>query len=130
LFFHRGRELEKALTRGQSQTVQPGASLTNAERARFLAYFGSLMSLMALCDPNSGLIDIPLSFILKNRLDLDAEDVSKFRLIASVPLYLSFLFGLLRDRWAPIRGDRGIIFIAALSGFGIYIVFAIAPLSR
>ena len=70
-------------------------------RRKVFAYMGALTMLMAFCDPNSGLIDIPVSFLLKNTVQLDAFQVSQFRLFVSTPLYLSFLFGLVRDNWSP-----------------------------
>jgi hypothetical protein len=47
------------------------------------------------------LIDIPISFFLKNKLNLQAHDVAEFRLLASLPLYVSFAFGFMRDTWRP-----------------------------
>jgi hypothetical protein len=37
--------------------------------------------------------------------------VSTFRLLTTVPVYLSFLFGLTRDLWSPFGlKDRGFLF--------------------
>lgn len=38
-----------------------------------------------------------MSFVLKNQMHMEAHDLANFRLIASIPLYLSFIFGLCRD---------------------------------
>jgi hypothetical protein len=40
--------------------------------------------------------------------------VSTFRLLTTVPVYLSFLFGLTRDLWSPFGlKDRGFLFLFA-----------------
>jgi SAM-dependent methyltransferase len=71
--------------------------LPRAERWNAFAYLGGLIALIAFADPNGGLMDIPVSFFLKNKLHLEASEVARFRLIAATPLYLSIVFGLLRD---------------------------------
>src|SRR5689334_2957728 len=77
-------------------------------RQRIFIYLSVLIFLFSFGSPAGGLIDIPVSFILKNRLHLEAHEVAHFRLIAAVPLYFSFIFGLVRDLWSPLRrGDRG-----------------------
>ena len=100
--------------------INPDASptaLSEGTRFRIFAYIGMLMTLVVFCDPNSGLMDIPISFLLKNQLKLDAWQVSQFRLVISIPLFLSFLFGLARDNWSPFGlGDRGhLLLFGALS---------------
>jgi len=42
--------------------------------------------------------------MLKNLLHASASQVSMFRLITGVPLYLGFAFGLVRDSWSPFGG--------------------------
>jgi len=107
-----------------------GASLSTV-KSQAMMQFGALMALMALCDPNGGLVDVPLSFILKNRLNLNAEETSQFRIFASLPLYFSFLFGLMRDRIAQRQGaDKAIILYGALFSCAIYCGFALVPLTR
>jgi hypothetical protein len=64
---------------------------------KIFLYLGCLVTLLSLFDPNGGLLDVPMSFILKNQLGMTARDVATFRLVASIPLYLSFLFGFCRD---------------------------------
>ena len=68
-----------------------------------LLYLGLLIVLLAFGSPSGGLIDIPISFLLKNRLHLEAHEVAHFRLITAIPLYLSFVFGFIRDCvWNPV----------------------------
>src|SRR5271165_5290594 len=77
-------------------------------RRRIMLYLGMLIVLLAFGASGGGLIDVPLSFLLKNKLHLSAQGVATFRLIAAIPLYLSGLFGFARDVWDPLgRGDRG-----------------------
>lgn len=82
--------------------------LSLAHRRWLLLYAGLLFLLVNFAAPNGGLISIPVTFFLKNRLHLSAEQVAAFNIWAGAPLYVSFLFGFLRDRWNPFgMGDRG-----------------------
>jgi MFS family permease len=102
--------------------------LPPAERRGAFIYLGALTFLVSLADPNGGLMDIPVSFFLKNKLHLEASEVARFRLIAGIPLYLSFVFGLLRDTWNPFGiKDRGLMAIFAAIGTCLYLAFAFAP---
>jgi len=75
-----------------------------------------LIILVSFGSPSGGLIDIPISFLLKNKLKLSAHEVAGFRLVAAVPLYLSFGFGFIRDMWNPFgMGDRGFMLLFAPS---------------
>ena len=95
-----------------------------------LLYLAPLTLLMAFCDPNEGLIAIPLQFFLKNRLQLDAHEVAAFRLVAALPLYFSFAFGLARDCWSPFGlKDRGYLILFGSISALLYLWFAFAPLS-
>ncbi|MFO1115439.1 MAG: MFS transporter [Beijerinckiaceae bacterium] len=104
--------------------------LPPAERARIFLYMGGLIVLLAFADPNGGLMDIPVSFFLKNKLHLEASEVATFRLLAAIPLYFSFLFGFARDRWVLSgRSDRGLILLCACSAVALYLLFAGAGIS-
>ena len=95
------------------------------ERRWLLFYAGFLLLLVNFASPNGGLIAIPVNFFLKNRLHLSAEQVATFNVWAGLPLYLSFLFGFLRDRWSPFRaGDRGHFALFGVATAGIYGVIA------
>ena len=59
----------------------PSPLSTSARRTIFL-YLGMLIVLLAFGGPSGGLIDIPISFLLKNRLHLEAHEVAR-RLIAA-----------------------------------------------
>jgi hypothetical protein len=91
---------------------------------------GCLIALLLFSDPNGGVLDIPMSFILKNQMHMEAHELAKFRLIASIPLYLSFMFGLFRDSWSSktIR-DPGIIGVLSLLSAALYLTLALFALS-
>jgi hypothetical protein len=76
-------------------------SLSASERWRILLYLIALIVLLGFGSPLGGLIDVPISFFLKNKLQLKAHEVADFRLISAIPLYLSFVFGFARDTGIP-----------------------------
>lgn len=99
-------------------------------RRRIFLYLGVLTVLLSFGGPAGGLIDIPVSFFLKNRLHLQAQEVAHFRLIASIPLYVSFLFGFARDMWNPLgMRDRGFLLLFGVLCALLYLGFALAPLT-
>lgn len=78
-------------------------------------YFGALTLLVYLVAPEY-LLDIPTTYMLKNRLHATAPQVSMFRLLTGIPMYVAFLFGLTRDLWSPFgRRDRGFFLLFARS---------------
>jgi hypothetical protein len=106
------------------------AHLSSIARRRIIVYLGILIVLVAFGAPAGGLIDIPISFLLKNKLHLQAHEVAGFRLAAAVPLYLSFVFGFIRDIWSPFRmGDRGLMLLFGSLSAALYVAFAFAPIS-
>ena len=101
----------------------------SVRRGIFL-YLGILIVLLAFGGPSGGLIDIPISFFLKNRLHLEAHQVAHFRLIAAIPLYLSFVFGFVRDMWNPLQmRDRGFMLLFGGICAVLYLGFALAPMT-
>src|SRR5271154_6837329 len=52
-------------------------TLSRAVRQRIFLYLGVLIVLLAFGSPYGGLIDIPISFFLKNRLHLEAHEVAE-----------------------------------------------------
>src|SRR5579864_9644849 len=99
-------------------------------RRHIFFYLGILTVLLAFGGPSGGLIDIPISFFLKNRLRLEAHQVAHFRLIAAVPLYLSFVFGFIRDNFNPLgMRDRGFMLIFGAVCALLYLGFAFAPMT-
>ena len=99
-----------------------------AERSRILVYIGLVTLFVTFANPGGGLVAIPVSFLLKNKLHLPSHDVANFRLAAAIPLYLGFLFGFARDRWNLWRRkDRGLLMTFGLAGALTYAAFAAAP---
>jgi hypothetical protein len=104
--------------------------LSPAVRRRIFAYLGALIVLVAFGDPNGGLIDISISFLLKNKMHLSAHDLARFRLVGALPLYMAGVFGFMRDRWSPFGiKDRGFMALFGALGAGLYLSFAFAPVS-
>jgi hypothetical protein len=106
------------------------ADLSPSARQRIFLYLGILIVLLAFGAPSGGLIDIPISFLLKNRLHLTAHEVANFRLVAAIPLYLSFVFGFIRDMWNPLQmRDRGFMLLFGGISALLYVLFGFAPIS-
>lgn len=88
-------------------------------------YLAILIALLALGAPYGGLIGVPISFILKNRLHLEPDQLSNFKLYASMPLYFSFLPGFIRDISSPFGlKDRGFMLLFGVISAVLYIGFA------
>jgi hypothetical protein len=104
--------------------------LSPSARRSIFFYLGILIVLLAFGGPSGGLIDIPISFLLKNKLQLKAHEAANFRLIAAIPLYLSFVFGFIRDIWNPLgMRDRGFMLLfGGLSAF-LYVCFSFTPMT-
>jgi Major Facilitator Superfamily len=100
-------------------------TLSHLVRHRIFFYLGVLIILLAFGAPSGGLIDIPISFFLKNKLHLKAHELANFRLVSAIPLYLSFVFGFIRDTWNPFgMRDRGFMLLFGIITAGLYIFFA------
>jgi MFS family permease len=92
-------------------------------------YFGSLTLLVYLVAPEY-LLDIPTSYMLKNHLHATAPQVSMFRLLTGIPMYVAFVFGLARDLWSPFGlRDRGFFLLFAPLTAGVFIWMGISRLS-
>jgi len=106
------------------------ASLPQSIRQRIFLYLGVLIILLAFGSPHGGLIDIPISFFLKNKLHLQAHEVAIFRVVSAIPLYLSFVFGFIRDTWNPFgMRDRGYMMLFGAITAGFYLYFAFTPVT-
>jgi Na+/melibiose symporter-like transporter len=67
---------------------------------------------------------------LKNQLGATAEQISTFRLITAIPVFLAFAFGLVRDAWDPFGlRDRGYFLIFGPATAIIFIVMSFLPVS-
>lgn len=103
--------------------------MPSSTKIRIILYVGGLVALLGFGSPSGGLLDIPISFFLKNKLHLDAHELAVFKMIAGIPLYLSFLFGLFRDSDPMALGDRGLMIVFGLLTCIVYIFFAFAQVS-
>jgi Na+/melibiose symporter-like transporter len=111
-------------------TTLPSPVLPKPVRQRIFLYLGFLIILLAFGSPSGGLIEIPISFFLKNKLHLEAHELAIFRLVAAIPLYLSFVFGFIRDMWDPFgMKDRGFMLLFGGSSAILYAFFAFAPVT-
>jgi hypothetical protein len=111
-------------------TAAAAVDLSPSERHGIFLYLGILIILLAFGGPAGGLIDIPISFFLKNRLHLTAHEVATFRLIAAIPLYLSFVFGFIRDMWNPLgMRDRGFMLLFGGVTALLYVLLAFTPMT-
>jgi MFS family permease len=105
-------------------------NLSPSVRQRIFLYLGILIILVAFGSPSGGLIDIPVSFLLKNKLHLSAHEVASFRLVAAIPLYLAFAFGFIRDTWNPFgMRDRGFMLLFGAISALLYVFFAFTSAS-
>jgi MFS family permease len=113
-------------------TVAAGtpATLPHTVRWRISTYLAVLIALLAFGAPAGGFIDIPISFLLKNKLHLEASELAGFRLLAALPLYLSFVFGFIRDTGSPFgMGDRGFMLLFGAISAALYVLFAFTPVT-
>lgn len=69
--------------------------------SRELYVYFSLLALLVNVTSPQWVLDIPTSYMLKDLLHASASQVSRFRLITGIPLYIGFAFGLVRDSWNP-----------------------------
>jgi len=105
-------------------------TLSYSVRRQIFFYLGVLIVLLAFGAPAGGFIDIPITFFLKNRLHLQPHEVAEFRLVAAIPLYLSFVFGFIRDTWNPFgMRDRGFMLLFGATSAGLYIFFAFTAMT-
>ena len=85
-----------------------------ANTTRVFAYFTPLTFLVYLVMPHGYLLDFATSYMLKDQLHASVTEVSTFRLITALPVYLSVVFGLTRDLWNPLgMRDRGYFLVFA-----------------
>lgn len=97
--------------------------LQGGKRLRLLLYAGVPILILNFAAPYQGLIGLPITFFLKNRLHLSAHGTAQFNLIISIPLFIGFVFGFIRDRWSPFRaGDRGHLVVFGLCTAAIFAV--------
>jgi hypothetical protein len=99
--------------------------VADTTRWRIFLYLGVLLLLLGFASPGGGLIGLPISFFLKNKLHLKAHELATFQLISHIPVYFSFAFGFARDRFNPFgMRDRGFMILFGAIAAGLYVFFA------
>ncbi len=111
-------------------TVAAPSVLPPRVNTRILIYLGGLLILMGFGSPGGGLIGLPMSFLLKNKLHLTPQEMAVFGLLAGAPACVSFLFGFARDIWNPLgMRDRGFMVLFGALCAVLYVVFAFVPVT-
>jgi hypothetical protein len=64
----------------------PSAGLSGRRRVQAFAFGGLLLVLMNFSGPDAGMIDLPVTFFLKNRMHLQANELAVFKLWIGIPL--------------------------------------------
>src|SRR5580700_3170610 len=99
--------------------LAPPLSRTRTREA-FL-FGGFLLTLINFAHPAGGMVDIPVTFFLKNRMHVHANELAIFKLWIGAPLMLGFVFGFVRDHWSPFgRGDRAHLVLFGITTALIY----------
>ena len=102
----------------------------SADSSQTLLYFGWLTLFLYLATPTGYLVDIQVSYFLKNQLHASATQISIFRLVTAIPVYFAFAPGLIRDLWNPFgMRDRGYFLIFAPVTAGAFIWMAVSRIS-
>jgi hypothetical protein len=89
---------------GDEGIVRIGEAVVVVYRRQAFLFGGFLLVLMNFSSPAGGMIDIPVTFFVKNRMHLEANELAVFKLWIGAPLFLGFVFGFIRDRWSPFGG--------------------------
>jgi len=120
---------EAATAKTAESTANP-AVLPAHVRTRVLIYLCVLLLMLGFGSPGGGLIGLPITFLLKNKLHLQAHELAIFSLIAGVPSFVSFLFGFARDTWDPFgMRDRGFMVLFGGLCAALYVLFAFMPVT-
>jgi predicted outer membrane repeat protein len=110
---------------GQRQSSDKGSGT-----AGVYLYFAPLMLLVYLATPRGPLVNISTAFMLKNQLHASPSELALFVFLTMLPTYLSFPFGLARDRWNPFGlRDRGFLLLFAPVTALVFVWMAYSGLS-
>ena len=92
---------------------------------------GTSYFVLGLIDPNSGILQLPLQWLLKAYLHLTAGQVATFFAVALVPWYFKPIAGLISDAF-PVFGSRRRFYLVAGATFAAAgsLALAIAPPTR
>ncbi len=119
--------MTSADTLPQSPLGAPISVLSDKKRLQAFAFGGLVLVLMNFSGPTGGMIDIPVTFFLKNRMHLQSNQLAVFKLWIGLPLIVGFVFGFIRDRWSPFGGgDRAHLMVFGAATALIYGAMALA----
>lgn len=105
-------------------------ALSSRGKGAAFFYLSAMLALIVFGAPTIGLVEIPLTFFLKDRLNLSASDTAAFRFWIALPVFFSFVFGFVVDRWSPLKlGYRGHFVIFGLLTAALYAAATTAELS-
>jgi hypothetical protein len=108
-------------------TARPGSEQQNF---KVFGYFSVLALVTYLASPSGYLVDFATSYMLKDQLHLNADQVANFRLLTGIPTYFAFVFGVTRDTWNPFgRRDRGYLMIFGPIVALVFAWLAVSPLT-
>ena len=103
---------------------------SGSPRTRPIYLYFSFLTLLVYFLAPEYILDIPTTYMLKNHLHASAPQVSLFRLLTGIPLYVAFFFGLVRDLWNPFGWrDRGYFFLFAPVTAAVFVWMAMSTLS-
>src|SRR5215469_11063934 len=106
-------------------SAAPVATTSARDHRTIFLYSGAMAVALYFVSPAVGAFIIPFSFILKNKLHFTANGLALFGFWASVPGYLCFLFGMIRDFWSPFGlKDRGYFILFGAISAALYLLFA------
>jgi len=104
----------------------PATPLSRSRQTQAFLFGGLLLTLINFSSPAGGVIDIPVTFFLKNRMHMASNELAVFKLWIGTPLMVGFVFGFIRDRWSPFgRGDRAHLLVFASTTAAFYGVMAL-----
>lgn len=107
----------------------PAHDAESSKNRQLFLYFSTLTLLIYGVAPDV-LLDIPTAFMLKNHLHATPSQVSLFRLLTGIPLYVGFIFGMVRDLWDPFGWrDRGYFRIFGPLAMAVFVWMALSRLS-
>ena len=99
-------------------------------RLRVFLFLGILVALVEVGSPSGPMFDIALTLLVKNKLQLSASEVSDFRALVAIPIYVSAVFGFVRDIWNPFgMRDRGFILLFGSLTVALYFLLAFVPVT-
>jgi hypothetical protein len=103
---------------------EPTSSPSNPIRPIFL-YFGSSTILLLLVAPDGSWLDVATAYMLQRQLGASPGEISLFRVLTGIPIYIGFIFGLVRDAWNPFGlRDRGYLRLFSIVTACIFLALA------